>query len=560
MLVRRCFLVLVLAATVMAVGPDAGAVSAVDRPENGLFDPRVSGPIPTPIEVPPPDTGLLLRDGVGGFAVMDSGWTLEPWSVVYARHDLGDRALGLGEVVVMGTTVVASVVGGTPTTIDLPGCTDQSITAVTVDRLRAFLACGTDIVEVDLGTAWAPDGATEIRRWSISVGVEYLRLVPDAAGDRIALVAVTAGRTVVVNLDDATVDRVPHAVEVTSGHRVVAGPGRFWVNYDGKWWRYERDPVEGWGSTGRRFIDPAMLDLGDLLVVLEDDGRLQFYRGNTEVTRVPAPVGPDARRMLIGSWSPGVSTFFTIDTDDESEFAIATRWVDNGCTIVGTPSYDVLVGTDGDDVICGLGGDDAIFAGPGDDIVRDGAGDDVVFGGPGNDQLIDGPGTDILQGGDDDDDIQVRHGEAVVFAGNGDDHVSLWTDAAATVFTGAGNDRVDGAELDGHWIFTGVGDDSVSFPSAASAEPGTTVYLGAGIDRLSCTACTGFGGDGYDTLDATGGQPVTFHGGPGDDRVTGSSGGGDALWGGPGCDQLSGIDPGDDYWRNNEPGCVYNGF
>lgn len=73
--------------------------------------------------------------------------------------------------------------------------------------------------------------------------------------------------------------------------------------------------------------------------------------------------------------------------------------IDTDCTVLGTPSNDVLRGTAGPDVICGRGGIDTLIGRGGADVLRGGPGDDTMKGNRGNDRLVGGGGPDLARGG-----------------------------------------------------------------------------------------------------------------------------------------------------------------
>jgi hypothetical protein len=104
-----------------------------------------------------------------------------------------------------------------------------------------------------------------------------------------------------------------------------------------------------------------------------------------------------------------------------------------GCTLIGTPSKDILRGTPKRDVICGLGGADVLFGmggndklygGDGNDWLDGGFGNDLLNGGAGHDRLDGGRGRDFLAGGKDRDLLITRDGRRGndrVIAGSGKD-------------------------------------------------------------------------------------------------------------------------------------------
>lgn len=94
------------------------------------------------------------------------------------------------------------------------------------------------------------------------------------------------------------------------------------------------------------------------------------------------------------------------------------------CTIVGTPSPEVLEGTEGIDVICGLGGNDIIEGNDGDDIIFGGPGADSIEGGDGDDRIFGGPGADLLWGGDGEDSLAGADGNDGLTGGEGSDKLA----------------------------------------------------------------------------------------------------------------------------------------
>ena len=84
--------------------------------------------------------------------------------------------------------------------------------------------------------------------------------------------------------------------------------------------------------------------------------------------------------------------------------------VTQGCTAVGSSSFDCPLSGFDELVVLGGSGDDAIslgaiaappfaitiLGGPGNDVLVGSGGDDTIFGGPGDDILIGGPGVDCL--------------------------------------------------------------------------------------------------------------------------------------------------------------------
>jgi hypothetical protein len=107
------------------------------------------------------------------------------------------------------------------------------------------------------------------------------------------------------------------------------------------------------------------------------------------------------------------------------------------CTVVGSPSSDVLRGTRRTDVICGYGGDDLLRGGGGSDILRGGSGSDGLRGSTGVDVLDGGPDADTLMGGTDQDHINGGRGHDRLTGGDGRDVLDL-IDGARRNDIGAG--------------------------------------------------------------------------------------------------------------------------
>lgn len=166
-------------------------------------------------------------------------------------------------------------------------------------------------------------------------------------------------------------------------------------------------------------------------------------------------------------------------------------------TIVGDSEY--VLGTPGDDVIYApnsevhsFAGDDdvcaayLVYAGPGDDYVTvPGGGDTEIQGDAGNDRIVVGRGFAEIRGGRGRDTITTGKGPQFVVGGQGRDRIS----------TGPGKDQIDGQ---------------------------------AGADVLR-------GGAGNDYVNGSSGSDE-LHGGAGDDELSGGRGDHDVAYGGPGAD------------------------
>lgn len=112
--------------------------------------------------------------------------------------------------------------------------------------------------------------------------------------------------------------------------------------------------------------------------------------------------------------------------------------------VVGNAGDNPMTGGEGDDLLFGLGGSDQIFGDDGDDTLAGGEGgdllygdrgSDVVYGGAGDDAVYDGTqdgtdedSTDVLVAGAGDDGVIVQDGVNLVSLGEGEDHVTVFTD------------------------------------------------------------------------------------------------------------------------------------
>jgi Ca2+-binding RTX toxin-like protein len=84
-----------------------------------------------------------------------------------------------------------------------------------------------------------------------------------------------------------------------------------------------------------------------------------------------------------------------------SECSAPITYVEDSCSVSGTPGNDTITGTPDSEVICGRGGNDTINGGEGDDTILGGDGDDILSGDGGDDRLEGGSdaGYDRLDGG-----------------------------------------------------------------------------------------------------------------------------------------------------------------
>lgn len=190
----------------------------------------------------------------------------------------------------------------------------------------------------------------------------------------------------------------------------------------------------------------------------------------------------------------------------------------------GGADDDALYGGDGEDRLLGETGEDRLFGGRGHDLLSGGAGNDMLNGGAGNDILHGGIGSDTLRGESGDDRFVLALAtptllgdgiaSTVMYGGSGDDvftngnfvdaydPLSPPTQGHATIHGGAGRDALDINSLEGGKIYGGADAD----------------LLVSGVREGSADLLEIFGGEGNDTLTATGGH-VDIRGGIGEDFI-----------------------------------------
>ena len=302
---------------------------------------------------------------------------------------------------------------------------------------------------------------------------------------------------------------------------------------------------------GTHFEDLWLMGTGDLDGTGNDANN--FIRGSTGANTLS---GLDGRDTIIGL--DGADLILGGDGNDKAK---------------GHQANDTLDGGDGNDKLFGGGDDDSLIGGDGNDRLHGGAGNDIQLGGDGNDRLIGGLGADTLTGGtgndiyyhiDTDDiiteasdagfdkvvlfssggtyniaaniekvvikkaDVQsattvngnddgqeiIMRGSADLYAGSGDDHITLGNQMGALGLAdgGAGNDKLDGS-LRADALYGGDGNDKLISGGNDS-----------GTDELLA------GGDGDDMIFcATGVQKVLFYAGDDADVVKGFDAAEDVL-------------------------------
>ncbi|NJR63766.1 MAG: calcium-binding protein [Cyanobacteria bacterium CRU_2_1] len=214
--------------------------------------------------------------------------------------------------------------------------------------------------------------------------------------------------------------------------------------------------------------------------------------------------------------------------------------------INGTNNNDILLGSSNSDKIQGLAGNDILIGLAGDDTLEGGDGIDVLLGGRGNDSLEGNKGDDIMLGGAGNDILEWEDGDGsdLMIGGQGYDVIEVEGAVAA------GDDFVL-QQRGGFAIFDRVnlGPFTLTVDSSEAFE----IEGEGGNDRLTVGDLANTdvkrvefsGGNGNDTLDASGSStPIYADGGNGNDALTGSSAN-DTLKGGNGNDFIQG-EKGDD--------------
>jgi Ca2+-binding RTX toxin-like protein len=173
---------------------------------------------------------------------------------------------------------------------------------------------------------------------------------------------------------------------------------------------------------------------------------------------------------------------------------------DGNDTFYGNDGADQLYGEAGADTLDGGRGNDVFFGGDGNDSLSDsGLGDDQMFGGAGDDNLSIrreigelGLSNVVLDGGDGNDDLYVLSNQAgkevtaVIYGGDGADHVTVLSLVSATVDTGAGDDEIYQSSLEGGTFTLGTGADLVRLADLDTGQVTTITDFvpGAGGDAI----------------------------------------------------------------------------
>lgn len=211
--------------------------------------------------------------------------------------------------------------------------------------------------------------------------------------------------------------------------------------------------------------------------------------------------------------------------------------------VIGSDHDDTLIGDDDANFINPLGGSDIVNAKGGADEVEGGFGDKVYNLGAGDDSLS------HLGGASD---------QVVIFAGDGDDRMAVFTDTSE-IHGGAGDDFIlalapGGLEAPGvNFIFGDDGDDLIQFDSVRQIDGGdgddTVEFVGVGGVTVDLATQSFANEPGQSS--SNGAQIISienFLGGSGDDHIRGTDNG-ELLGGGnSGTDLLEGLG-GDDILR-----------
>lgn len=214
----------------------------------------------------------------------------------------------------------------------------------------------------------------------------------------------------------------------------------------------------------------------------------------------------------------------------------------DGNSVEGTPSNDMIDTGRGDDLIRGGEGRDYISANIGADTIYGGSGGDIIEGGKGFDSIHGGAGNDVISGGSDADTIRGGTGNDLIYGGTENDLI-LGEDGNDRVYGGRGNDTILGGQ--GHDVLFGSGQND----RIAGGQGRDTILGGSGNDDLSGEGDSDvvYGGSGNDRLHGNVGNDK-LDGGSGDDFIVGGEGndwligglGSDSLYGGPGDNRLNG--------------------
>lgn len=236
----------------------------------------------------------------------------------------------------------------------------------------------------------------------------------------------------------------------------------------------------------------------------------------------------------------------------------------NDNNLAGTPDDDVILGFAGNDTLSGEGGDDRLLGGSGDDDLNGGDGNDVIIGGTGSDLINGGDGDDvsIWVNGDGSDDINGGDGDDLqnvlgsVTDGDNFEISSIVPGIVTLARTNLINFALTIDDVEILRVVGNDGDDSLNVGDLTGTDTGRVIFIGGnGEDSLdasgSSTSITGIGNSGDDVL-IGGSAADVLSGGLGEDEIDGGAGN-DRLVGGKGDDDIEGGD-GNDFslWVNGD--------
>ncbi len=243
---------------------------------------------------------------------------------------------------------------------------------------------------------------------------------------------------------------------------------------------------------------------------------------------------------------------------------------EDGETINGQATNDLIYLYGGNDTSNAGNGNDVVYGGDGSDTINGGVGNDTLYGDAGNDSLTGGDGDDTLIGGEEDDTLWASGGgnDTYVYHGGNDiiwevdgtyDYINMVEGIAATdvSFGKYGDDLV--VTVAGHGTitikehFSGYravevinfnSDPSINLWNLQYVTHGTNSNDGLyGVQNGGLNTDTMYGYDGNDGIYSGTGNDVVY-GGNGNDNISGGDGN-DILYGDVGDDYISG-DLGDD--------------
>lgn len=210
-----------------------------------------------------------------------------------------------------------------------------------------------------------------------------------------------------------------------------------------------------------------------------------------------------------------------------------------------------------------------VDAGEGNNVVMDFSGEKTqITTGSGNDTIVGSSNTGcyVVHSGAGNDTIELTGHASYVYAGEGDDRLTLNTTSIHKISAGAGDDSINiqGNVFIGGWVTPegegiidgGDGDDSIHFERGAKG----TIFGGKGNDKISYDGANSSafidGGEGDDTIRGEGNNGnVKIEGGTGNDTIM-NIGGTAFVHGGDGDDNIR-LGIGSNFYVSGEDGNDY---